>query len=197
MKKEKWVQINKIQGFEEIKDQYWISNSDEDKIINRNTRKQLKVEFIRGYSIIRLRTDQGKTRNCRVHILKAFAFLFGPNPLTYNVIRHLNDIKIDNCLENLAFGTQSDNTRDCMRNGNFNYENFIRDHTKNAIKGGIATAKKVSKLVRCIETGIIYPSALQAERELNFPRGSISHCCSGKSKTSKGFHFEFVNKEEI
>ena len=33
--KEKWVRINTIEGYENIKDCYWISNADEDKIINR------------------------------------------------------------------------------------------------------------------------------------------------------------------
>ena len=32
--KEKWVQICQIQGFEEIKDCYWLSNSDTDTIVN-------------------------------------------------------------------------------------------------------------------------------------------------------------------
>ena len=149
------------------------------------------------YSIIRLRTNQSKTRNCKIHILKASAFLFSPNPLAYNVVRHLNDIKHDNKLINLAWGTQSDNTRDCIRNGNFNYENFTKDHTKNAVRGGIATAKKVSKPIKCIETGIVYSSALQAECRLGITRGSISHCCYGKQRTAGGFHWEFVNKEEI
>ena len=43
MRKEKLVQINKIQGYEDIRDCYWISNSNEDKVINRNTGKMMKI----------------------------------------------------------------------------------------------------------------------------------------------------------
>ena len=190
--KEKWMQICQIQGFEDIREWYYLSNSDEDKIINKNTGKQLKGSFDnKGYKVIGLRTNQSKTKFYRIHVLKASAFIFGPNPLGANVVRHLNDVKIDNRLENLAFGTLSDNMKDCVRNGSYPYANII----KGRIKGGTTTAKKVSKPVRCIETGVVYPSALQAEHKLGITRGSISHCCSGKRKTAKGLHWEFVNKE--
>ena len=187
--KEKWVQINKIQGFEEIKSCYWISNSNEDKIINKITWKILKIGFDKdNYKKINLQTKNGKCKGCRIHILKAKAFLFSPNPSNYNIIRHLNDIKTDNRLENLAWGTQSDNIRDCIRNGNYNYSN--------SAKNGIAGAEKLSKPVRCIETGIIYPSAKDIGRKLGIDCGKISECCHGKRKTAGGFHFEFVNKGE-
>ena len=190
--KEKWVQICQIQGFEEIRSCYWISNSDKDKIINRDTEKQLKIgPNSKGYPRVRLMTIGGKVRDCRIHAIKASAFLFSPNPLAYNVVRHLNDIKCDNRLINLAWGSLSDNMKDCVRNGSHPYANVI----KGRVKGGATTAKKVSKPVRCIETGVVYPSALQAEHKLGITRGSISHCCSGKRKIAKGFHWEFVDKE--
>jgi len=34
------------------------------------------------------------------------------------VVRHLNDIRTDNKLENLAIGTQKENIEDCLKNGN-------------------------------------------------------------------------------
>ena len=192
MKKEKWVQINKIQGFEEIKDQYWISNSNEDKIINRNIGKIRKIRFDKdSYPIVSLRTKNNKYRYCRIHILKAKAFLFSPNPLAYNIIRHLNDIKTDNRLENLAFGTQSDNMKDCIRNGSYNYSNGAKSYAK----ASVIAAKKLSKPVRCIETDITYISAHEAERQTGISSSKIIQCCRGKRKTSKGLHWEFVDKE--
>ena len=138
---------------------------------------------------------------CRIHVLKAKAFLFGPNPLDYNVVRHLNDAKTDNRLINLAWGTASDNNLDCIRNGNFNYEAAVRggkiNGTKNGAKNGKRGAKKLSKPVRCIETGVIYLSCIEAERQTGIHNASISHCCNGKYKTAGGFHFEFINREEI
>ena len=188
--KEKWVQINKIQGFENVRDCYWISNTDEDKIVNRNTGKKLKPWIDHyGYPTVKLRTNQGKYRTCKIHTLKAKAFIYTPNPLTYDIVRHLNDIKTDNRLENLAWGNQSNNTRDCIRNGNFNYEAAIGSLTE-----GI---KKRSKPVRCIETGVIYASTREVERKFGIDNNNISRCCCGKNKTSKGFHWEYINKEEV
>ena len=187
-RKEKWVQICQIQGFEDVKDCYWLSNSDEDKIINTNTEKQLKIGFDKdGYPIIKLKTNQNKTKICRIHITKAKAFLYTPNPLGANLIRHLNDVKTDNRLTNLAWGTRSDNMKDCIRNGNYNYEATV--------KGAIIGAKKTSKPIRCLETGIIYSSTREIERLMGISHGNISCCCNGKQHTAGGYHWEFVNKE--
>ena len=183
--KEKWIQICKIQGYEEIKDYYWLNNSDTDTIVNRNTGKRLKPYINHGYLLVKLITNQGKTKNCRIHILKASAFLFNPNPLAYNVVRHLNDIRIDNRLENLAWGNQSDNMKDCVRNGNFNYSNSAM------------AVKKISKPVKCIETGIIYPSAYDVKRKLGISDSSIGSCCRGKRHTTGGFHWTYVNEEGV
>ena len=194
MRKEKFVQICRIQGYEDIKNCYWISNSDEDKIVNRNTGKILKVGLdTNGYKLICLRTIEGKKKTCRIHILKAKAFLFGPNPLGYNVVRHLNDVKTDNRLINLAWGSYSDNIKDSMRNGKFNY-----DAAKAAAKGGkingAKNGKKLSKPVRCIETGIIYISACEVERRMGIPNNNINYCCNGKRQTAGGFHWEYVDQ---
>ena len=101
--KEKFVQINKIQGYENIRDCYWISNTDEDKIMNKDTGKILKINLNnKSYKRIRLMTKDGKVRNHYLHVLKAKAFIYGPNPLGANVVRHLNDCKADNALINLS-----------------------------------------------------------------------------------------------
>jgi len=58
----------------------------------------------------------GKQTTHRVAHLVADAFLPPKGP-TDQVLRHLNDIKTDNRIENLAWGTYSDNTADSIRNG--------------------------------------------------------------------------------
>ena len=193
--KEKWVRINTIEGYEEIRDCYWISNNDEDIVVNKDTGKMKKIGFNKdGYKRVGLMTKNGKMKTCYLHLMKAKAFLFGPNPLGANVVRHLNDVKTDNRLTNLAWGTQSNNMKDCIRNGNFNYQAAAKNVAKGAIKGGITSAKKTSKPVRCIETGIIYMSACEAERRMGIPNNNIKYCCNGKRQTAGGFHWEFVNQ---
>jgi group I intron endonuclease len=43
------------------------------------------------------------------------------------------------------------------------------------------------KPIVCIETGITYHSALDAEMQLGINRGNIGSCCTGKRKTAGGF----------
>ena len=195
--KEKFVRINTIEGYNNIKDYYYISNSDEDKIMNKNTGKILKIKLSdRGYKVVNLMTKDGKIRTCSIHVLKARAFIYTPNPLGYNVVRHLNDVKTDNRLENLTWGTQSDNMKDCVKNGNFNYEASAKNFAKGRTKGNAVSAKKTSKPVRCLETDITYPSASEAERQTGIANSSINKCCRGKLKTSSGYHWQFVDKQE-
>jgi hypothetical protein len=52
----------------------------------------------------------------KIHHLVADAFLPPKGP-TDTVVRHLNDIKTDNRVENLARGTVEDNTADAVHNG--------------------------------------------------------------------------------
>ena len=211
-RKEKWVQINTIEGYEDVREWYWISNSNEDKIINRNTGKRLKIRVNKkGYKVINLKTKDKKVKSCGVHALKAKAYLFGPNPLGATLVRHLNDVKTDNRLINLAWGTFSDNIQDSIRNNRYNHEaaikgavrggkktgakNFIKYAAINGKKTGAKNGKRTSKPIKCIETGIIYTSACEASRHLGIIRNNISSCCNDKCQTAGGYHWEFVDKE--
>lgn len=199
--KEKWVRINTIGGYEEIRDCYYLSNSNEDKIMNKDTGKILKINLNNKgcYKRIRLMTKDGKVRNYYLHVLKVKAFIYGPNPLDATLVRHLDDCKTNNALINLSWGTVSDNVQDCIRNGNFSYFNGAKNGkingAKTGAKNGKKGAKKLSKPVKCVEIGIIYPSTKEAERQLGINQASISACCNGKQQTAGGYHFEFVNKE--
>ena len=65
-----------------------------------------------------------KTYRVQKLVLDAFV---GPRPAGA-VARHLNDIGIDNRLVNLAWGTASENMRDCATNGN--HHNAKKTHCK-------------------------------------------------------------------
>lgn len=194
--KEKWIQICQIQGYEEIREYYWLSNSDEDVIVNIDTNREIRPRIGRhGYPSIKLRTIEGKTKIYKMHILKAKAFIYGPNPLDATLVRHLNDVKTDNRLENLAFGTRSNNAQDAIKNSRYNYEAAVRGGIKGGKINGAIRAKKTSKPVRCLETGITYLSAYEVERQIGISNSKINLCCNGKRHTAGGYHWEFVNKE--
>lgn len=53
-----------------------------------------------------------------------------------------------------------------------------------------------SKKVKCIETGVIYYSTLEAERELHLPKTTVSNAANPKSlnKTAGGYHWVYVEE---
>ena len=52
-----------------------------------------------------------------------------------------------------------------------------------------------AKKVRCIETGVVFNSINEAQREMKL--WSVGDCCRGEKESTHGYHFEFVNKEDI
>lgn len=123
---------------------------------------------------------KGKTKNMLVHRLVAEAFL--SNPLNLPQINHRNEIKSDNRVENLEY---------CTADYNNKYGTRIERAAK--AKTGVYNTK-TSKPIICIETGKIYPSAAEVQRQLGFSKCNISQCCNKKYgyKTSGGYHWKFV-----
>ena len=91
----------------------------------------------------------------------------------------MNDNKNDWRLENLAWGTASDNTQDIYNN-----------------TGGYTGIGNKCKLVKCIETDIIYRSVQEAERQTGINHRHISGCCLGRygHKTAGGYHWKYVEE---
>jgi hypothetical protein len=106
-----------------------------------------------------------------VHRVVAQAFIRNPDNLP--VVRHLDDNPANNCVDNLAWGTQKDNMRDCA------------DHDRD-----------YHKPVYCYETDTVYRSGAQAARELNCDKSAISQVCSGKYHTANGYHVCFAEDKE-
>lgn len=67
-----------------------------------------------GYPTVTLSVKQ-KKKNISVHILVAEAFI-GPRP-DKNVICHKDDNKLNNYVNNLKYGTYSQNGKDAVKNG--------------------------------------------------------------------------------
>jgi len=67
-----------------------------------------------GYPCVVL-SKAGKTKTFRTYILVARAFI--GDPPEGQEVRHLNGDKLDSRLENLAYGTRSENMQDAKRHG--------------------------------------------------------------------------------
>lgn len=56
----------------------------------------------------------------------------------------------------------------------------------------IEEIKKHCKPVLCVETGIVYYSAREANNKTDISYKSISSVCNKKRKTTGGYHWEFI-----
>ena len=160
---EKWKTI-------EWNTDYQVSNLGRVKSLgNDRTRKEKILKSIKnrnGYLKVFL-SKKGKQKAYYVHRLVASAFVQN-NSLFNTEINHLDENKENNCASNLEW---SDRKYNC------NYGNRNKK---------IAKAK--SLFVKCLETGVVYPSAYEVQRQFGFNQASIQKCCVGKQKSCYGYH---------
>lgn len=158
-----------IEGYEGL---YQVSNLGNVKSLNKRKGRILKtIKDHFGYLRVRL-SKQGELKNHKIHRLVAETFLDNPN--NYKQVNHKDENKTNNKVDNLEWCTPKYNCNYGTRN----------QRITNAQKG---------KQVLCIETGVIYPSANEVERQLGYNLGNISKCCNGKYKTAYKFHWKYVS----
>lgn len=138
------------------------SNASKDKIL-----KPAKLKY--GYLTVNL-CKQGKRKQYQIHRLVAQAFIDNPNNLPE--VNHKDEDKTNNYIENLEW---------CERKYNINYG------TRNQ-----RSAENRSKKVMCVETGVVYPSTIEVERQLGFYQQNISSACNGKYKQAYGYTWRYV-----
>jgi len=71
----------------------------------------------------------------------------------------------------------------------------MKTKISNALRGHevtIATRKKISKPVLCVETNTMYYSAREASNKTDISYKNISSVCNKKRKTAGGYHWEFI-----
>jgi len=108
------------------------------QVLRSNGWVNLKYKESNGYPIIRLKKNSLR-KFYKVSRLVALAYI--PNPNNLPVVMHLNNIKTDNRVENLRWGTQKENTHQCIREGRFH---FNGGNNK-------LNPRKVRRIVRCIK----------------------------------------------
>ena len=65
----------------------------------------------------------------------------------------------------------------------------------NIKSGGNAPLSEVrSKPVICVETQVVYESAVDAGRKLGISNSTISSCCNGNNKVAGGYHWMFADE---
>ena len=118
-----------------------------------------------GYFQVNL-FEGGKQFKRYIHRLVAEAFI--PNISKKNCVNHIDGNRKNNFSDNLEW---------CTRSENMNHSYYVlRNHVK---------------AVRCVETGIVYPSIKEAARQTGIYHTAISMCCDGRYKQTHGLHFEY------
>lgn len=132
----------------------------------------------RGYLQVGL-WKNGKHYTHRIHRLVADAFI--PNPYNLPEVNHIDENKLNNCVENLEWCTHEYNTAYGDRSRK------VREKTTNG---------KLSAPVEQIKPNgqrIIYPSMQEAHRQTGISQGNISEVCNGKRKMAGGSRWILVN----
>ena len=166
-----WRNLNEIEGMEEHTD-YQVSNTGKVRSLKFGKKKVLKpIVCASGYLQVGLCVN-GKVKTFRIHRLVAMAFIPNDDMENKTQINHIDEIKTNNCVENLEW---------CTREYNNNYGTRTE-----------RTAKAKSKKVYCVELDRIFPSTHEASRQLGLAHNSISRCCNGKYKTCGGYHWKYI-----
>lgn len=131
-----------------------------------------------GYKLVLLYKDKKRSTK-RVHRLVAEAFL--PNPDNLPQVNHKDEDKSNNCVDNLEY---------CSLLYNIRYGTGIYRHGLK-IKGKYNNPKSSKKVV-CIETGITYPSAAEAGRQLNIASTHIIRAIRNKNRTAGKYHWDYA-----
>lgn len=166
---EEWRDVNGYAGV------YQVSNLGRVRSFKSGKWKLLKSRLTpRGYYIVTLYKD-GKSTSKWVHRLVAQAFIENPENLPQ--VNHKDENKLNNEASNLEW---------CDSKYNNNY-GTKKERLRKALKG---KAGRRSKPVHCIDTGKIYESASEAERQTGIQH--ISEVCSGKRQSAGGFWWEYI-----
>ena len=117
-----------------------------------------------------------------LHRLMAECFLQKPDGC--NIVRHLDDDPKNNCIDNLAWGTQKDNMHDCIENGNFYY---ISDEDRR--KGLLGLMIPV--IATNLKTGEerLYESLQAAADDVGVFQANAWKVMNGQRKHTKGYSF--------
>ena len=179
----------KIPGFG---DKYIVSNDGEVRSLfcGHGTRWKCGEKLLtqrpdfKGYLKVKVRVN-GQDKIVFVHRLVALAFL--PKVKGKNMVNHKDGDKQNNSVDNLEWCDNSENQLHSFRVLGRRQPNWLLKLLK----------EKSSRPVRCVETGVEYPSISEAARSVGAKSDShIGEVCRGVANTAAGYHWEYADGTE-
>ena len=141
------------------------------KINNKGYLCKTKVRILKpqkrnNYLFVRL-CKQGQKKMFSIHRLVAEAFI--PNPQNKPYVNHIDGNRFNNCVDNLEWVTSNENMQ---------HSYYVLNKNKKAVK--------------CVDTGIIYSSMREAQRQTGILTGGITHSCRNHTKAG-GYLWQYVD----
>lgn len=123
--------------------------------------------------------------NHYIHRLVAQAFLPPPPSPAHITVNHIDLDNGNNRVDNLEWATHSEQ----------------HAHSRENNKNRKPNAARLSKPVRARKVGsdtwdMLFPSVIEASRQLDLKYGNIGNCCRGRTNQTGGYEFEFVKQQE-
>ena len=143
------------------------------------------INKVTGYVYCGITFPQGQ-RQRRIHVLLAKAYI--PNPNNYPVVMHLDNNKANYSLDNLKWGTISENTQTAFDDGlQVNAKSW--DDNQSIHVCAFNMDKKLIKK---------YGSVGQASREIGVTKTTILNQCNHNVKTKPrcGYYFRYLSEYE-
>lgn len=128
----------------------------------------------RGYPALSLKDETG-WHTKPVHRLVAKAFI--DNPYEKRSVNHIDGNKSNNHISNLEWITDSENMLHAYTTGLKHRPDY-------------AGSPKVA--VRIVETGEVFSSVGECARVIGGDQAHIFNCLSGRYRTHRGYHYEYV-----
>lgn len=124
----------------------------------------------------------GKRYSVNIHRLVAETFI--PNPNNLPMVNHKDEVKINNCVENLEW---------CTNTYNVNYGSSPSKISKSTKKRFSDRRNHPrSKRVICVETGKEWCCAESAGEEMGIDSSSIVKVCKNKRLSAGGFTWKYA-----
>lgn len=214
LSEEVWKDIEGYEGF------YQVSNKGRVKSLDRTiVHKNGKHFFLKG-KILRSRPDKdgyqlvtlyrnNKKDDRKVHRLVAEAFIKNDDTKNKTQVNHIDESKDNNNVNNLEWISQENNLNygtSRQRQGETHrgwkpteeQRKRLRESHKHcrfpswAIKKAREATKKP---VRCIETGVVYESCIEAANAIGAHPSSLCDALKGRSSMCKNLHWEYFERE--